>query len=353
MIIKTSSMHMSAEHQKTELSMTSSTLDAERFKNGFGFQMQEVLNRNDQSQKDITQPRFGSALLVMNDIAKFRATDDVGRADNKEDLVRARLWQSLMNAIQPDSPPLTNIDDVVAPPSATNPQSRAQPIELKPVTIQMQFKVSETIEEYECTSFSSCGQVTTADGKSIDFDLNLKMERSYAETREYEMTQEVVFTDPLIVNFSGNYADLTDEKYEFDLDADGNTELISYLAGDSGMLALDKNGDGIINDGSELFGALTGNGFVELAEHDEDGNGYIDEADSIYDQLLIWNKGLESESLVSLKDRDIGAIYLGSTETPFDIKGEDNQQNGRVRSSGVYFTEAGEVGTLQQIDMVV
>ena len=163
----------------------------------------------------------------------------------------------------------------------------------------------------------------------------------------------MVFTDPLILNFEGNYADLTDEKYEFDLDADGNTELISYLAGNSGMLALDRNSDGIINDGSELFGAQTGNGFAELAAYDEDSNGYIDEADSIFDQLLIWRKGREEDTLETLSERDIGAIYLGATDTPFDIKGEDNLHNGRVRTSGVYLTEAGEVGTLQQIDMVV
>ncbi|MCV6609934.1 MAG: hypothetical protein OIF55_04095 [Amphritea sp.] len=375
MIIKTSSMHMSAEHEKSEFRAVSSTLDGEALSNSFGFQLQEIQLSNQLSRLEMmagvantgssgisfglaqaSSLQFSSALLVTGQGARFEplgTLDSTSGSHSQEGVTRARLWQSLLNAIQPDNPPLVDVDELIAPQQQAVPTDQTQQPELKPVSLQMAFRVSETVEEYEHCSFNSCGKVTTADGRSIDFDLNLTMERSYSATREYEVTQEVVFTDPLILNFEGNYADLSDEKFEFDLDADGNTELISYLTGSSGMLALDRNNDGIINDGSELFGALTGNGFAELAANDEDGNGYIDEADSIFDQLMIWNKTRDGDSLESLKDRDIGAIYLGSTETPFEIKGEDNQHNGRVKSSGVYFTEAGEVGTLQQIDMVV
>lgn len=119
------------------------------------------------------------------------------------------------------------------------------------------------------------------------------------------------------------------------------------------MLAIDNNQDGVINDGTELFGALSGNGFADLAQYDEDGNNYIDEADSVFDDLLIWNKTVDEDSLQTLAEAGVGAIYLGSTETPFDLKGEGNQHNGQVRSSGFYLTESGDVGTVQQVDMVV
>ena len=367
MIIKTSSMHMSMEHEKVESVVTSGALNSATGSDSFGFQLQ-------QAEASIAQARLqlvagvvgslqeqempqtvGSMLIATPEGLKFRAAEERDEASTQESVIRARLWQSLLQALNPDTPPLVSVDGLIptdkAP--AAIPAEGDGRIELTPITMSMQFRVSETVSEYECTSFGSCGSVTTADGRSIDFDLSLTMERSFIATREYQETREVVFTDPLILNFEGNYADLTDEKYEFDLDADGNTELISYLAGKSGMLALDRNSDGVINDGSELFGAQTGNGFAELAEYDEDSNGYIDEADSIFDQLLIWRKGLETDALETLKEQDVGAIYLGSTATPFDIKGQDNQHNGRVTDSGVYFTEAGEVGTLQQIDMVV
>lgn len=53
-------------------------------------------------------------------------------------------------------------------------------------------------------------------------------------------------------------------------------------------MALDVNYDGIINDGRELFGPRTGNGFLELAEFDIDGNNWIDENDPIFEKLRIW-----------------------------------------------------------------
>jgi hypothetical protein len=52
----------------------------------------------------------------------------------------------------------------------------------------------------------------------------------------------------------------------------------------------DRNGDGAIDHGRELSGATTGDGFAELAAYDEDGNGWIDENDSIYQHLRIWSK---------------------------------------------------------------
>ena len=55
------------------------------------------------------------------------------------------------------------------------------------------------------------------------------------------------------------------------------------------FLALDLNGDGRINNGSELFGALSGNGFADLAQYDSDANGWIDENDEIFQRLKVWS----------------------------------------------------------------
>lgn len=367
MIINSSNIEIRVEHQRSEFREITSSLDDKRLDSQFGSQLQTLLNRSQVKGAEtavnmglVSQLSFGSGLVVTPFSAFFKPIENIEGIQNQEDVTRSQLWQSLLRAIQPGSQPLFSSEGYrwseLSEASSSGRQgliAATSPVERQPRVLKLQLTVSETIEEYECTRFSSCGTVNTADGQSIEFDLSLEMERSYAATREYEETQELVFTDPLILNFDGNYADLSNEKFEFDLDADGNTELIGYLTGNSGMLALDRNSDGIINDGTELFGAQTGDGFAELADYDEDENGYIDEADSIFDQLLIWNKTSEVDSLESLKDKDIGAIYLGSGATPFDIKGEGNQHNGTVRNSGVYFTENGAVGTLQQIDMVV
>lgn len=97
------------------------------------------------------------------------------------------------------------------------------------------------------------------------------MSRRFREETKIENITEIVdLTDPLVINLDGNIAGLSDQKFMFDIDADGEEESISYLQGGSGYLALDKNGDGVINDGSELFGTKSGDGFADLAEYDAD-----------------------------------------------------------------------------------
>lgn len=124
--------------------------------------------------------------------------------------------------------------------------------------------------------------------------------------------------DPLVINFAGTAAQLTDTKFSFDLNADGTAEQVSFLAGGSGFLALDKSGDGKINDGSELFGPATGQGFQELAAYDDDHNQWIDENDSLYTQLCLFNKDVQGNDVLStLKQANIGAVYLGNVTTPF------------------------------------
>lgn len=362
MIVQSSNIQMSSEHEKHESISLTQSLDSDGLTEFSGMFREslfaQLLSGNAISEGTQGDSGNESSILVMTDEGlKFRSAEEKQNDLNEQQsLTRSQLWESLLKALNPDYKELPNPMDYRLPEaqrSYSSDVSNVQPLQVQPVTLQMTMKASESIEEYECTNFHSCGMVKTADGQEIDFSLGLTMERSYSATREFEITQEVIFKDPLIVNFAGNAADLTDEKYEFDIDADGENDLISYLLGDSGMLALDKNGDGIINDGSELFGAITGNGFAELAEYDEDGNQFIDEADSIFSDLGIWTKTPDSESFESLIDKGIGAIYLGSSQTPFDIKGEDNQINGQVISSGVYLTESGEAGTVQQIDMVV
>lgn len=74
--------------------------------------------------------------------------------------------------------------------------------------------------------------------------------------------------DPLVINLNSSTAQVTDQKFYFDLDADGTADRISMLKSGSGFLALDKNGNGKIDDGSELFGTQSGDGFADLEEYD-------------------------------------------------------------------------------------
>lgn len=213
---------------------------------------------------------------------------------------------------------------------------------------------SYSFEERETTSFSSTGTVVTADGRHISFDVTMQMSRKFKQELNLEKFDQVVqvLTDPLVINLDSSPTSITDKTFFFDLDCDGKKEEIAELAKGSGYLALDRNNDGIINDGSELFGTSTGNGFAELAKYDSDGNGWIDEADEIFDKLKVWTKDEHGNSvLLSLKDADVGAICLSNSKTDFSLKDKNSGSlRGMVRQTGIYLKESGGTGTVQQVD---
>ncbi len=210
-------------------------------------------------------------------------------------------------------------------------------------------------EEMETTGFSTQGTVKCADGREINFNLNVEMSRSFQEYYEENVSYtQVALCDPLVINLNGNIADLSDQTFFFDLDGDGQEDEINRLAAGSGFLALDKNEDGVINDGSELFGTKSGDGFADLAAYDSDHNGFIDENDEIWSKLKIWTMDENgNKQLYSLADQGVGAICLQNAATDFSITDKDNGVNGMVRRTGIFLYENGNVGTLQHVDMAL
>ena len=209
--------------------------------------------------------------------------------------------------------------------------------------------------EAESTTFATKGLVTTEDGRSIDFNVEVSMSRAFMQETNLLTVEDYIKTDPLIINLDTNIASVSDQKFFFDLDADGDKEQISFAGQGSSFLALDKNGDGTINDGSELFGTKSGDGFKDLAAYDEDGNGWIDENDSIFSRLKVWTKDEEgNDYLIDLKKADVGAIYLGNAETQFSLKNDENKLNAEIKKTGVYLKEStGAVGTLNHVDLAI
>jgi len=217
------------------------------------------------------------------------------------------------------------------------------------------YRRHEEVRETEQMHFQAAGVVKTADGRDITLDLRINMSRSLIQTRDTELRVGAALKDPLVINLDGNAARLTSTRFSFDLDADGDSEQVAGLAPGSAWLALDRNGDGKINNGSELFGPQTGNGFAELASLDGDGNGWIDEADAAWSQLKVWRRDASgNDQLLALADAGVGALYLGSAATPFSLRdGSGTTALGQLRSSGLFLFEDGRVGGLQQVDLSV
>ncbi len=210
--------------------------------------------------------------------------------------------------------------------------------------------------EAETTTFSTTGLVKTADGREISFNLDLEMSRSFIDySNAISTTTTEILCDPLVINIDSNTAHVTDQKFFFDLDADGTMDEISFLERGSGFLALDRNNDGKINDGTELFGTESGNGFADLAAYDSDKNGWIDENDAVFNRLKIWTKDRSgNDMLIGLSDADVGAIYLGNVSTEYSLNNlETNQHNAQIRQTGIYLKESGDVKTIQHVDLVL
>ncbi len=238
--------------------------------------------------------------------------------------------------------------------SATEPSSTASNApttgnQSTPAEPDHQVRITEYTSESERLRFAASGEVQTADGRTIKLQLGFAM--SYQDmTLSERLTKQSALKDPLVLNLDSQFADLKEARFNFDIDSDGSQDSLPTLANGSYFLALDKNGNQQVDNGKELFGAQSGNGFAELAQYDEDGNNFIDEGDSIYGQLSVWRPG---KGMVALANVGVGAIYLHPVETQFQNMGSDSDGKnlGVLRSSSVYLKEDGTAGTVQQLDL--
>jgi hypothetical protein len=132
---------------------------------------------------------------------------------------------------------------------------------------------------------------------------------------------------PIVINFGNGDCQLSgaDAPVFFDLAATGQPFHVGWtaLGADEAFLCLDRNGDGSITNGTELFGSVTplrdgsraGNGFVALADIDDNHDGVIDNRDGVWQQLLLWrdlnHDGIsQSNELTRIADSDVTAIDL-------------------------------------------
>ena len=144
---------------------------------------------------------------------------------------------------------------------------------------------------------------------------------------------------PIVIDVAGNGFNLTSAAggVSFDITSDGVPDEISWTSSnsDDAWLAYDRNGNGIIDNGKELFGSSTPqpilsqgeskNGFralamLDRAEFGGNNDGQIDDADAVFSKLQLWqdrnhNGFSEAEELKSLSGSNIHAVELQYRES--------------------------------------
>jgi len=304
------------------------------------------------------------SLLAMH---RQQQTLDLDTSMDQRSRLNLMILQAVFEAITGRPFDLKAPDDKQADTQQQIEQPRELQVDTAPPQIQQRLRSTagalvyqrhERHAEHETLRFNAEGVIKTQDGQEIRFSVSLGMSRAFIQesTESLALLQFGVVNkvDPLVINFDGKGAELSQTRFAFDLDSDGASEQIASLRSGSGFLALDHNEDGVINNGSELFGPSTGRGFIELTAYDEDGNQFIDEGDNIYHKLRIWMTNDDgSGQLVALGDKQIGAIYLGHLTTPFQLKDSNNTSLGEIVNSGIYLSEVGSLGIIQELNLTV
>lgn len=364
MKIQSSEMSLAGQHQAVKKHVVSESL-----RSWVGDRRPDFEGRGQRPVQGISDnvviSQRAQAVAVQADsssgVDKAAATDAEKALDNDPRTMLIRLMVEAMTGRKIKLVAVQDIQtggaDTPPPPDPNQTQNGSPAPAPRPAGFGVEYDYHESTYEAEHTGFSAQGVIRTADGQDIQFDLQLSMDREYHQETDVSVRLGDAARrqkDPLVINFNGAAAELTSTKFRFDVDSDGTAEQMSFVGPNSGFVALDKNGDGKINNGSELFGTQSGDGFKDLAAYDQDKNGWIDDNDAIFAQLKVWSKDAQGKDLLAgLKESGVGALYLGSAATPFEVKTSANQSLGTVRASGVYLNENGTAGTLQHVDLTI
>lgn len=137
--------------------------------------------------------------------------------------------------------------------------------------------------------------------------------------------------DPIIVDLDGDGVSLIpieESTVQFDLTADGRNERVAWFTPGNAVLARDLNADGVINDITEFFGSDRFDGFTDLADFDDNRDGYIDADDAVFAELLLWddansNGVTDAGELRSVAER--GFVEIDVEARPGDYVLEGNR----------------------------
>lgn len=201
---------------------------------------------------------------------------------------------------------------------------------------------------------SSSGSSSSVSCSEEELESAKKLSKDLREKAKDCVETSVVSHSPIILDEDGNQKiDLTsaEDGVQFDLNGDGQKEQVAWSQAKGeqtdSWLTLDRNGNGTIDSGKELFGDQFGEstGYKELAKFDSNADGKIDNKDAIFSQLRTWkdknHDGIsQADELLSLKDAGVESINTGFTEsTEKDAVGNELRQQSSFTRTDAKATE--------------
>lgn len=173
------------------------------------------------------------------------------------------------------------------------------------------------IEELGLMDFGSApstGATNAVGVQASQFSVQLEFEFEYIEVTQAKVQE----SDPIILDLDGDGFELTSHANgaRFDIEGAGRQVSTAFVTGGDAFLAIDRNGNGVIDSGKELFGDQNGasNGYEELRKLDSNHDGRINAADESFDALRLFrdngNGRTEEGELVSLAEAGVSEINL-------------------------------------------
>lgn len=328
-----------------------------------------------QTQAQTRNEMLASSSFINNDtgaLSDVNETDELNPDDifSDKDLQKIRLLEKMIEYLTGKKFKFNylgykRLHDAVERKSAhASPQPQSQmpeqaasqnaPAQRAAVGWGIHYREEETQYLKETVDFKSKGSVVTEDGRSIDFQINYHFSQEYWSSHSLEFKAGDALIDPLVIRLEDAPLAFSNDPISFDLDIDGANDTFKVPVDTAGMLFLDKNGNNVADDGSELFGPTTGKGFEELKALDSDQNGWIDEGDNAFKDMRIWVRSSDgSNRYLGLAEAGVGALFVGSVATEAGLYGNDTSQVGQMKNSSIYLKENGTASLVHELDFKV
>jgi len=242
---------------------------------------------------------------------------------------------------------LSSINDIFSAPSAELINIDGQSFQQGDLLSVEQWRSHEQHLNYQVQG------VFNVNDQELSLDYNFALSSEQVSYSKIEVSAAAL-KDPIIVQFGSQGLGNIKGQQDFAINQDNTLDSLPIFSGDVGYLVYDKNNNQQADNGNELFGPTTGQGFTELAQLDSNNNGFIDPDDQQFEQLYLWqpNGDIDQiEQLLSLAEAKIQAISLSAISTPFDFYDQQGEIQAQLRLSSFAISESGNGRGVHQIDV--